>query len=454
MDSTICAVSTAVGTGAISIIRCSGPEAIAVVNACFKGKNLKQVHSHTINYGFIMDEDEVIDEVLVNVMKAPKTFTTEDIVEINSHGGIAPTNRILELLLTKGCKLAEPGEFTKRAFLNGRIDLIEAEAVGDLIVSETEKARKLALTQVTGGLSNKIKQIRGLVLSTQAEIEVNIDYPEYHDIETITSENLVPKLNEIRKELEQLLNEAENGRLIKTGINAVILGQPNVGKSSILNAFLNEEKAIVTDIPGTTRDVVEGKININGFLLNILDTAGLRETSDLVEKIGVQKSLTFSESADLIIYVVDNTAIDFSTDLEFLQNQLNKKILIFINKDDKNPNSNIKLEQIFKNYNLVKGNTINETGLTALKAKIIDLFNLQYIETKNYSYLSNSRQIVLVKAALACIIASLFNLENNMPIDMITIDLKNCYEHLGEIIGETYKEDLLDELFSRFCLGK
>ena len=450
MTSTICAVSTAIGTGAISIIRCSGPEAIKIVASIFRGPNLTKVKTHTLHYGYIMNQEEVLDEVLVSVMKAPKTFTTEDVVEINSHGGIATTNSVLNLLLENGCELAEPGEFTKRAFLGGRIDLLSAEAVGDLIVSETEKARKMAINQLSGGLSQKISTIRSLIIDAQVNIEVNIDYPEYHDIEVITEEMLNPKLQRIIDELTHLFASAENGSLIKNGINVAIIGQPNVGKSSILNALLNESKAIVTNIPGTTRDVVEGKIVLDGIILNVIDTAGIRQTEDVVEQLGVQKSLELSQTADLIIYVVDNSAA-LAPSLELLKKLSSKKLIIFVNKDDIVSNNDYK---VFQGYPLVKGNTLTVNGLENLKDKIKELFNLNYLETKDYSYLSNARQVSLVKQALDILGNAMDSLSGGLPIDIITIDLKTAYALLGEIIGETYKEDLLDELFSRFCLGK
>jgi len=451
METTICAVSTAVGTGAISIIRCSGPEAIKIVNKFYKGSDLTKVSSHTVNYGYIIHKGEIIDEVLVSIMHAPKTFTTEDVVEINSHGGISTTNKILELLLANGCILAEPGEFTKRAFLNGRIDLLKAEAVGDIIASETEKARNLAINQITGRLTQKIENIRAKTLTTQANIEVNVDYPEYEDIKEITNDILKPSLIEIKEELEQLLKDSDLGKLIKHGIDIAIIGQPNVGKSSILNTLLDENKAIVTDIPGTTRDVIEGKIILDGIVLNIIDTAGIRKTENIVEKIGVDKAKELAIKADLIIYVVDNTAKDFKEDLKFLDSQKDKKVIVFVNKDDLNSKNDY---QGFKKYHLVKGNTLNIEGLAELKAKISELFNFKYLETKDYSYLSNARQIALVILAIKAINHALDGIKDNIPIDMLTIDLKTCYEYLGEIIGETYKEDLLAELFSRFCLGK
>lgn len=451
MESTICAVSTAIGSGAISIIRCSGKDAIKIVNSVFSGVNLEKVLSHTIHYGFITYQNEKIDEVLVSVMRSPKTFTTEDVVEINSHGGIATTNRILEVLLLNGCKLAEAGEFTKRAFLNGRIDLLEAEAVGDLILSETENSRKLAINQITGSLSNKISSIRQKLISLQANIEVNIDYPEYNDVLVITNEILKPNLENILGELQNLLVDSKNGKIIKNGLDVAIIGKPNVGKSSILNALLEENKAIVTNIPGTTRDIVEGKISLNGIILNIIDTAGLRVTSDQVEKIGVEKSKTISNLADLIIYVIDNTTSDTSNDLKYLKSLSNKPIIIFINKDDQK--SNIDINKL-NDYQVVFGNTIENLGLENLKNKIIEIFNLEKLETKDFSYLSSARQVSLVAKAKNVLEEALKNLETGISIDLISIDIKKCYELLGEIIGETYKEDLLDELFSKFCLGK
>lgn len=451
MDTTICAISTAVGTGAISIIRVSGKEAISIVNSVFSGVDLTKVNTHTIHYGFIVEEDNKIDEVLITLMKSPKTYTTEDTVEINCHGGISTTNKVLEILLNKGCKLAEPGEFTKRAFLNGRIDLLKAEAISDLINSETEKARKLAINQIEGKLSKKIEYIRKNLIQIQASIEVNIDYPEYDDIEVITNQNLIPNLNKTLFDLNELIFESENGRIIKNGIDVVILGKPNVGKSSILNTLLEEEKAIVTNIPGTTRDIIEGKINLNGILLNVIDTAGLRQTSDFVEKIGVQKSINVSEKADLIIYVIDNTTANLAGDIKKITNLNNKKLIIFINKDDMS--SKNKYDK-FNKYNVVMGNTISTNGLDKLKNKIVEMFNIKYLDTKDFSYLSSARQISLAKKAKNAIENAINNLNEGISIDMVTIDIKECYETLGEIIGAVYQDDLIDELFSRFCLGK
>ena len=384
-------------------------------------------------------------------MRAPKTFTTEDIVEINSHGGPATTNKILEVLLLSGCKLAEPGEFTKRAFLNGRIDLLEAEAVGDLINAETDKSRKLAINQLNGSLTSKIQELRKDIIDLQANIEVNIDFPEYEEGEDYTKESIKPKLISLRDSINDLLKNAENSKLIKQGIDIALVGKPNVGKSSILNAFLEEEKAIVTSIPGTTRDIVEGRVVLNGIILNLIDTAGIRQTDDVVEKIGVEKSINISENADLNIFVCDNSTELTNEEIEILNKLDSKKLIIFINKSDLD--SKIDLKKI-DGYNIVFGNTKDKDGLNQLKKKITELFNLNVIEQSDYTFLSNARQISLIKRVKLIVNNIIDSLNNDLPIDVFTIDLRDAYDLLGEIIGETYKDDLLDELFSKFCLGK
>lgn len=449
MNDTICAISTALGTGAISIIRLSGKEAIEIANKIFKGKNLTKCESHTIHYGFIVDKSEYIDEALVTVMKAPKTFTMENIVEINCHGGIATTNRILELLLINGARLAESGEFTKRAFLNGRIDLVEAEGIEDIITAKSENERKLAINQIKGNLSKIIKDLKNKILELSANIEVNIDYPEYEDELIITNELLNTRLNEIMKSLNNILKAASNGKIIKEGINVAILGRPNVGKSSILNKLLDEEKAIVTDIAGTTRDIVEGQILIEGIKFNIIDTAGIRKTNDKVEKIGVEKSLNQIKKSDLIIYVLANDAAINKSDLDVLKSLEGKNYITFLNKSDLP--SNIDPKQL---TNIVKGSTVEEDGLENLKNKIIEIFNLDQIETSDFTYLSNARHIALIKQAIKSCSDALEQTKNGTPIDVIAIDIESCRNALSEILGETYKEELLDELFSKFCLGK
>ena len=451
MFDTICAISTALGVGAISIVRITGPNSIDIVNKIFKGKDLHKVDSHTINYGFIKDKEEIIDEVLVSVMKAPKTYTTEDLVEINCHGGIATTNRVLELLLTSGARLAEPGEFTKRAFLNGRIDLIEAESVGDLINSETEKSMKLSLNGVTGNITELVNNIRKELVAISANIEVNIDYPEYEDALILTNTLIKPKITSIKKELENLLKESQNSKLIKQGIDVAIVGKPNVGKSSLLNTLLEEEKAIVTNIAGTTRDIVEGKISIDGILLNLIDTAGLRETDDIVEKIGVNKSKEIIDKSDLIILVLNNNEPLSNEEKDLINKLNNKKLIVYINKNDLEKKIN---EKEINSKNIIYGNTLEYKNLNNLKDKIRELFNLGEIETSNINYLSNSRQISLVKKSIEVLNNCLEQINNNVEIDLLAIDIKECYDLLGEIIGSTYKDELLDEIFSNFCLGK
>lgn len=450
MNDTICAISTALGVGAISIIRVSGDEAIDIVNKIFD-KDLTKKESHTINYGHIVYNGEIIDEVMVSIMKSPKTFTKEDTIEINSHGGVAVTNKVLEILLLEGARLAEPGEFTKRAFLNGRIDLVEAESIMDLIESKTETSRKLAISGMEGKVSKLVKNIIDNLVKVNANIEVNIDYPEYEDIEIVTKEKIEEMSKYINKELTKLLNESENGKLIKDGINTLILGRPNVGKSSILNKLIEEEKAIVTSVAGTTRDIVEGQIRVNGILLNIIDTAGVRETEDIVEKIGVEKSLSLVNDADLIILVFNNNEKLTDEDKKLLEYTKEKKRIIVINKIDLENNLDI---SNLKNERIVKVSALKDSGIENLKNEINDMFNLEEINLGDFTYLSNSRQISLVKKAVEISKNLEDALNNDVPIDLLEIDIKEICEILGEIIGESYDDKLIDTLFSNFCLGK
>ena len=450
MNDTICAISTALGVGAISIIRVSGDEAIDIVNKIFD-KDLTKKESHTINYGHIVYKGEIIDEVMVSIMKSPKTFTKEDIVEINSHGGVAVTNKVLEILLLEGARLAEPGEFTKRAFLNGRIDLVEAESIMDLIESKTETSRKLAISGMEGKVSKLVKNIIDNLVKVNANIEVNIDYPEYEDIEIVTKEKIDEMSKYINKDLTKLLNESENGKLIKDGINTLILGRPNVGKSSILNKLIEEDKAIVTSVAGTTRDIVEGQIRVNGILLNIIDTAGVRETEDIVEKIGVEKSLSLINDADLVILVFNNNEKLTDEDKKLLEYTKEKKRIIVINKIDLENNLDI---SNLKNERIVKVSALKDSGIENLKNEINDMFNLEEINLGDFTYLSNSRQISLVKKAVEISKNLEDALNNDVPIDLLEIDIKEICEILGEIIGESYDDKLIDTLFSNFCLGK
>ena len=448
MNDTICAISTALGVGAISIIRVSGEEAINKVANLFDGKNLNEVKSHTIHYGHIINNGEVIDEVLVTVLKAPKTYTKEDIVEINSHGGISTTKKILEILIANGIRLAEPGEFTKRAFLNGRLDLTEAQAVNSLIKSRTDLERKLALNTLSGKVSKKINKVREIIVELLANIEVNIDFPEYEDALEITLENLPPKLNEIKKELENLLEEGKIGKIIENGIKVAIVGRPNVGKSSILNALLKENKAIVTDIAGTTRDIVEGEVELKGIALKFIDTAGIRKTKDIVEKIGVDKSLEMIDESDLVIHVLNNNEVLTEEDKEIMEKIKDKTHITFINKSDLPTKLKITKDDI------VKGNTVDLNGLDKLKDKIGELFDLERINNSNLEVVSSAREIGLLNEALNSINQALNNVSSKLPVDMIAIDIKKAWDLLGEITGESYQDELLDTLFSKFCLGK
>lgn len=449
MYDTICAISSSSGIGAISIVRITGPEAIDIVDKIFSG-TLKDKKTHTIHYGHIIDNGNVVDEVLVMLMRGPKTYTTEDTVEINCHGGISTTGKILEILINNGARLAEPGEFTKRAFLNGRINLLEAESVNDLIVAKTDAARTLAINNVGGKLTEKIRELREKIVKILSNIEVNIDYPEYTDELVVTHELMNKYLGEITKDLDILVSGAKNGRLIKNGVNIAIIGKPNVGKSSILNYLLDEDKAIVTNIPGTTRDIVEGTITLNGVALNFIDTAGIRETDDIVEKIGVDKSKSVASSADIIIYVLNNNEEISSEELENMGNLDSKKTIIFVNKSDLE--QKINLGNISRE--IILGNTVSDNGLDNLLVAIKNKLNLDSIVNKDMSYLSNIREITLVNKASVALNSAKKSLEEELPIDVIEIDLKRAWEYLGEIIGDAYEDELVDNIFSNFCLGK
>ena len=450
MNDTIVAISTALGVGAISIVRLSGNDAINIVNKCFEGKDLTKVDSHTIHYGFIKNETERIDEVLVSVMRAPKTYTTEDIVEINCHGGIITTKQVLETMLNSGARLAEPGEFTKRAFLNGRIDLVESEAIMDLIESKSSEAKKMALSQLYGDLSKLITSFRDRLKNLLSSIEVNIDYPEYYDIEIVTEDKIAKEIKSMKEELKNLIERSKSSSIIKNGIQTVILGRPNVGKSSILNKLLDEEKAIVTNVAGTTRDIVEGQTYIDGILIKFIDTAGIRKTDDIVEKIGVEKSLKAVEAADLIILVLNNNEELTAEDLEILEKTKDKQRIIVINKKDLE--RNIKLPENLEN--VVETDTNSIEGIDSLKSKIKEMFNLEKITTKDYTYLSNSRQISLITKAYQSILSAEKSLNESLPIDLIAIDLKECFDFLGQVIGISYTDEIIDNLFENFCVGK
>ena len=449
MDDTIAAISTAQGVGAISIIRVSGNDAISIVSKIFSNKKFVDALSHTIHYGYIMDGDEKVDEVLVSVMRAPKTFTKEDVVEINAHGGIMTTDKILELLLVNGCRLAEPGEFTKRAFLNGRIDLTEAEGVMDLINSKTDISRKIALNQVGGKVSNMISKLRDELAGIIANIEVNIDYPEYEDIEEMTIEKIDFNLSELESKIDKILKESKNGEILTNGIKTAIVGKPNVGKSSLLNRLIGEDKAIVTDIQGTTRDSVEATIRIDNLILNLIDTAGIRKTEDVVESIGVDKSLKLIDEADLILFVVNYNEKLSHDDLVILDKLKGKNYITIVNKTD--------LEKKIdddKLSNVVYVSALNDDNIDEIGNKIKKLFDLEKIETTDLTYLTSARSGAILRKVLDSVKAVRKGIEENYPIDMVEIDLKDIWNLLGEIIGESYDEELLDQLFSRFCVGK
>lgn len=447
MNDTIVAISTALGEGAISIIRVSGEDAISIVNNIFKGKDLSKVVSHTINYGHIVYKDEIIDEVLVSVMKAPKTYTKEDIIEINTHGSIAVVNKIMEILLLKGCRLAEPGEFTKRAFLNGRIDLTEAEGVMDLINSETELTRKMAVNEISGKVSKLITDLRDNIVALISNIEVNIDYPEYEDIEVVTINKIKTEVKYMKEKLLEILKLSEDGKVLKDGIKTVILGKPNVGKSSLLNALLEEDKAIVTDVKGTTRDIVEGNIIVGGVKLNLIDTAGIRESNDVVEKIGIEKSLNLIDEAELVLLVLDGSEELTEEDKFLLDKTKDKKRIVIMNKDDLESNNTY-------NKDVIKISAKAGIGIEKIKERIKELFNVGAFLSKNLTFFTNVRQITLLKSAIESLEEVEKGINEQMEIDMIEIDLKLVWEKLGDIIGANYTEELIDNLFSRFCLGK
>lgn len=448
MSDTIAAISTTTGIGAISIIRLSGEDAIKIVSSVFT-KDLSGTPSHTIHYGYIKDKDQIVDEVLVSIMRAPKTFTREDVVEINCHGGIAPTNKVLSLLLRNGARLAEAGEFTKRAFLNGRIDLLEAEATMDLISSKSEAARKISINTLTGETSNLIRNLRSELISIISNIEVNIDYPEYEDIEVLTNEKILPNINSFKDTLNVIIKKSEDSKVIKEGVKVGIIGKPNVGKSSLLNCLIEEEKAIVTSVPGTTRDIVEGSIVLGGIILNLVDTAGIRDTEDIVEKIGVEKSLNVIASSDLVIFMLNNNEELSSEEKIILDKLKDKKTIIVVNKIDL---SNKLDKSLLKNY--IEVSVKEKIGIDKLKDEIKQLFNIGELETSDMTYLSNARSISLLHKTMDNINTAIEEITSNSPIDIVELSLKDAWNSLGEIIGETYTDELLDELFSRFCLGK
>ncbi|MEY8538875.1 tRNA uridine-5-carboxymethylaminomethyl(34) synthesis GTPase MnmE [Lactococcus muris] len=447
---TIAAISTPLGEGAIAIVRLSGSDAIPIAKKVFQGKNLDKVASHTINYGHIFDEDRLVDEVMLSVMRAPKTFTREDLVEINTHGGIAVTQEILQLLLRSGARLAEPGEFTKRAFLNGRIDLAQAESVMDLIRAKTDQAANIAVKQLDGSLSNLINNIRQEILESLAQVEVNIDYPEYDDVETMTSQMLLEKTAHFEQLLETLLATAKRGKILREGLRTAIIGRPNVGKSSLLNQLLREEKAIVTDIAGTTRDVITEFANIGGVPLELIDTAGIRETEDVVEKIGVERSQKALEEADLVLLVLDASSPLTPKDLELLELSSSTNRIVLLNKTDLP--EKIELEKLPADF--IRISALKNENLDAVEKQIRALFFSGEIEAKDATTLSNARHIGLVEQALDALKEANRGLAMGLPVDLIQVDVTRCWQLLGEITGEAAPDELITQLFSQFCLGK
>lgn len=450
MEDTIAAVATTIGESSINVIRISGKDSINVANKIFS-KDMSNVPSHTVHYGFIMENEEKIDEVFLSVFRSPKSFTTEDIVEISVHGGSASVNKVMELVLSNGARLAEPGEFLKRAFLNGRIDLTQAEAVGDLINAQTESSRKMALKGVDKTIFGEINVLKEKVLALIANIEVNIDYPEYEDAIVVTKEMINDTNEFIREKVNKLLKNSKKGLLIKNGLKIVIVGKPNVGKSSILNSLLKENKAIVTDIKGTTRDIVEGTLMIDGVKLDILDTAGIRETNDVVEAIGVKRSVDAIDEADLVLFVIDSEDGFDKEDKEVLDKIKDKEILVVYNKNDKK--KDYKVDEL-SSYNSINISTFDNDMIEKLKDKISSIFDLKSIAESNYTYISNARQIALLNKSLSIVDEIENAVNNDLEVDMIEIDVKRLWETLGEITGEVGSEDLLNEIFSKFCLGK
>ncbi|HDC3361068.1 TPA: tRNA uridine-5-carboxymethylaminomethyl(34) synthesis GTPase MnmE [Staphylococcus aureus] len=455
---TITSISTPMGEGAIGIVRLSGPQAVEIADKLYKGKHLlNDVPSHTINYGHIIDPEskEVVEEVMVSVLRAPKTFTREDIIEINCHGGILTINRVMELTMTYGARMAEPGEFTKRAFLNGRIDLSQAEAVMDFIRSKTDRASKVAMNQIEGRLSDLIKKQRQSILEILAQVEVNIDYPEYDDVEDATTEFLLEQSKEIKQEINRLLDTGAQGKIMREGLSTVIVGKPNVGKSSMLNNLIQDNKAIVTEVAGTTRDVLEEYVNVRGVPLRLVDTAGIRETEDIVEKIGVERSRKALSQADLILFVLNNNEALTQEDYTLYEVVKNEDVIVIVNKMDLEQNIDInEVKDMIGDTPLIQTSMLKQEGIDELEIQIRDLFFGGEVQNQDMTYVSNSRHISLLKQARQTIQDAIDAAESGVPMDMVQIDLTRTWEILGEIIGETASDELIDQLFSQFCLGK
>ncbi|UXU66568.1 tRNA uridine-5-carboxymethylaminomethyl(34) synthesis GTPase MnmE [Staphylococcus agnetis] len=455
---TITSISTPMGEGAIGIVRLSGHDAVEIADKLYKGKRaLKDVASHTINYGHIIDPEtnETVEEVMVSVLRAPKTFTREDIIEINCHGGILTINRILELTMTHGARIAEPGEYTKRAFLNGRIDLSQAEAVMDFIRAKTDRASKVAQNQIEGRLSDMIKAQRQSILEILAQVEVNIDYPEYDDVEDATTEFLLERSKAIKTDIQKLLDTGVQGKIMREGLSTVIVGKPNVGKSSMLNSLIHDNKAIVTEIAGTTRDVLEEYVNVRGVPLRLVDTAGIRETEDIVERIGVERSRKALSEADLILFVLNYNEALTEEDRKLYEVIKNEDAIVIINKMDLEQRLDIdEVKAMVGDMPIIETSNLKQQGIDDLELQIRDLFFGGEVQSQDMTYVSNSRHISLLKQAKQAIQDAIDAAEMGVPMDMVQIDLTRTWEILGEIIGESASEELIDQLFSQFCLGK
>ncbi|OCA82182.1 tRNA uridine(34) 5-carboxymethylaminomethyl synthesis GTPase MnmE [Bacillus sp. FJAT-27225] len=457
---TITAISTPMGEGAIAIVRLSGDEAFTIADKVFRspgGKSLVKVPSHTIHYGHLIDPKtgSVVEEVMVSAMRGPRTFTREDVIEINCHGGLVSVNRVLQLVLNNGARLAEPGEFTKRAFLNGRIDLSQAEAVMDLIRAKTDRAMNVALGQMEGRLSRLIKKLRQEILEVLAHVEVNIDYPEYDDVEEMTHTMLLEKSTYVKGELQKLLQTSQQGKILRDGLSTVIVGRPNVGKSSLLNSLVQENKAIVTDIPGTTRDVIEEYVNVRGVPLRLLDTAGIRETEDIVEKIGVERSRQVLKEADLILLVLNYSDKLTEEDRNIFKATEGMDTIVIINKTDLERKIDMaEVEALASGRKVITTSLIEDKGIDELEQAIANMFFAGEIEAGDLTYVSNSRHIALIGQALHSVEEAISGVEMGTPIDIVQIDLTRAWELLGEVIGESVHDSLIDQLFSQFCLGK
>lgn len=456
---TIAAISTPPGEGAISIVRLSGDQAIEIADKVFQSgkKTLKKVDSHTIHYGHIVDpaNQQLVDEVMVSVMRSPKTFTREDVVEVNCHGGIVVVNELLQLMLREGARLAEPGEFTKRAFLNGRVDLSQAEAVMDLIRAKTDKAMNVAINQLDGNLSKLIRQLRQEILETLAQVEVNIDYPEYDDVEELTTKLLLEKAGQVSQQIDALLINAKQGKILREGLSTAIIGRPNVGKSSLLNYLLHEEKAIVTDIAGTTRDVIEEYVSVRGVPLKLVDTAGIRETEDIVERIGVERSRKALSEADLILLVLNQSEELTQEDRNLLEATRELKRIILLNKTDLQPKlDREELQHLIGKDELLAISVLQQDGLNQLEEAIAALFFGGQTGEKDATYVSNTRHIALLENASQALKEVQSGIEAGMPVDLVQIDMTRCWDYLGEIVGDSVQDELITQLFSQFCLGK